>query len=178
VHFIDLFNWLAGAFPARVSGVSRDHFGRGLEDLSLVILEYPGGLLAKVESGLIQPGRWADRVMPDAFTNKDVWLCGSEGAIAIDYHVDSLVLHRVRHELQDGMWRPVYGEAVSPKVAPAGPVDVVASELRTFLRHVEARTPPEADVRACGVEIAHLLEAIALSDGMMCEPPRSSRYSD
>ena len=62
IHFLDLFNWLLDSAPVEVYAVCRDHFGRGLEDLSIVLLTYPGGTVAKVESGYVQPGdgriRW------------------------------------------------------------------------------------------------------------------------
>ncbi|HET6522670.1 MAG TPA: Gfo/Idh/MocA family oxidoreductase, partial [Geminicoccaceae bacterium] len=80
VHFIDLFNWFTGSLPVEAFAVTRDHFGRGLEDLSLVLLTYPGGVVAKVESGLVQPGRRHDTVMPNAHTTKEVAVSGSEAA--------------------------------------------------------------------------------------------------
>jgi len=163
VHFLDLFNWLLAAFPERVYAARRDHFGRGLDDLAVILLDYPGGVLARLEAGLIQPGRQVDTVMPNALTTKEVQICGANGAIEIDYQAERLTWHPVRHELRDGLWRPVFGDALGPRVAPAGPVDVVASQLRTFLHHVETRTEPEANVHACGVGIARVLEAIERS---------------
>ena len=52
VHFLDLFNWLLGAAPLEAFAIQRDHFGRGLEDLSLILLTYPSGALAKVRDRL------------------------------------------------------------------------------------------------------------------------------
>ncbi len=98
VHFLDYFNWLVGAAPARVQAMRRDHFGRGLDDLALILLEYPDGVAAKIEAGLIQPGRHADLITPGALTSKEVALCGSAGAIEIDFPAERLVWHRVRHE--------------------------------------------------------------------------------
>lgn len=164
VHFLDLFNWLMGAAPVEVFAVQRDHFGRGLEDLSLIIMTYPGGALAKVETGYIQPGRQPDNVMPNALTTKAIEICGAEGAIEIDYQAERLTWHPVRHTLHDdGFWRPRFGDAITPKLEPRGPVEVLASELTEFLGHVERRTKPEADVQRAGVDIARLYEAIMAS---------------
>jgi predicted dehydrogenase len=163
VHFLDYFSWLAGAAPERAFALRRDHFGRGLDDLALILLEYPKGVLAKVEAGLIQPGRHVDLITPGALTSKEVALCGEDGAIEIDFPAERLTWHRVRHELQDGLWRPVFDDARIPRLPPATAVDVLASQFREFLGHVAARTAPEADVRRCGVEIARLLAAIAAS---------------
>jgi predicted dehydrogenase len=161
VHFLDLFNWLIGAAPTEVFSVQRDHFGRGLEDLSLIVLTYPNGALAKVETGYIQPGRQPDNVVPDAHTTKAIEVCGSEGALEIDFQAERVVWHRVRHALDaDGFWRPVFRAAIMPKLEPRGPVEVVASELAEFLGHVAERTVPEADVHRAGVDIAVLYEAI------------------
>jgi predicted dehydrogenase len=164
VHFLDLFNWLLGAAPAEAFAIQRDHFGRGLEDLSLILLTYPSGAVAKVETGYIQPGRQPDNVVAGALTTKAIELCGSEGALEIDYQGERLVWHRVRHELHgDGFWRPVFGDATVPRLEPRGPVEVVMSELAEFLGHVERGTRPEADVHRAGVDIARLYEAITRS---------------
>jgi predicted dehydrogenase len=161
VHFLDLFNWLAGAAPIEVFSVQRDHFGRGLDDLSLTLLTYPSGALAMIETGYIQPGRQPDNVVPNALTTKTIAICGSDGALEIDYQAERATWHRVRHLLHDdGFWRPVFDDAVVPKLEPRGPVEVLVSELTEFLGHVEHRTRPEADVQRAGVEIAVLYEAI------------------
>jgi predicted dehydrogenase len=164
VHFLDLFNWLMGSPPVEVFAVHRDHFGRGLEDLAVIMLTWPDGALAKLESSYIQPGRQPDTVMPNALTTKTVEICGSEGALAIDFQAERLTWHRVRHERHgDGSWHPVFGAALVPELAPSGPVDVLASQFAEFLGHVAHRTAPEADVQRCGVDIARLLQAIAES---------------
>ncbi|MGH6905835.1 MAG: Gfo/Idh/MocA family protein [Geminicoccaceae bacterium] len=161
VHFLDLCNWLLGATPTLAFSVQRDHFGRGLEDLSLILLTYPSGALAKVETGYIQPGRQPDNVIANALTTKAIEICGSEGALEIDYQAERATWHRVRHLLHDdGFWRPVFDAAIVPKLEPRGPVEVLISEFTEFLGHVRHRTRPEADVQRAGVEIAVLYEAI------------------
>jgi predicted dehydrogenase len=164
VHFLDLFGWLKDGLPAEVFAISRDHFGRGFDDLALVLLTYPDGSVGKVEAGYIQPGRWTDNIVQNAQATKEMTVCGSRGAIEIDFHIERLIWHRVRHELhEDGFWRPVIEDARLPNLPSAGPVDVLESELREFLGHLEAKTRPEADARACGIDMARLLEAIAAS---------------
>lgn len=161
VHFMDYFNWTVGAAPERVLAVHRDHFGRGLDDLALILLEYPGGVVGKVEAGLVQPGRHVDLITPGALTSKEVALCGAEGAIEIDFPAERLTWHRVRHERQgDGLFHPVFDDALVPRLPPATAVDVLTSQFREFIGHVVDRTRPEADVQSCGVVMAHLLQAI------------------
>jgi predicted dehydrogenase len=164
VHFLDLFNWLAGSAPAEVFAVQRDHFGRGSEDLALILLTWPDGPVGKLEAGYIQPGRQPDTVMPNALTSKTAAICGSEGALEIDFQAERLLWHRVRHERRDdGSWHPVFGDALIPKLEPRGPVEVLASQFAEFLGHVQQRTAPEADVQRCGVDVALLLQAIGES---------------
>jgi predicted dehydrogenase len=161
-NFLDLFNWLLGAVPVEAFAVQGDYFGRGLEDLSLILLTYPGGALAKVETGCIQPGRQPDNVVATPLTTKTIELCGSQGALEIDYQGERLVWHRVRHELhEDGFWRPAFEDAIVPKLEARGPVEVM-SELAEFLDHVQRGTRPEADVRR-GVDLAVLYEGIMRS---------------
>jgi predicted dehydrogenase len=164
VHFLDLFSWLVGSAPVEVFCVQRDHFGRGHEDLSLILLTWPDGTVAKIEASYIQPGRQPDTVMPNALTTKTMEVCGSEGALAIDLQAEQLTWHRVRHERHgDGSWHPVFGDALVPEIELRGPVDILASQFAELLEHVAQRTAPEADVQRCGVDMAVLLQAIAAS---------------
>jgi predicted dehydrogenase len=161
VHFLDYFALIAGAPPERVMAVRRDHFGRRLDDLALILLEYPDGVVGKVEAGLIQPGRHTDPITPGALTTKEVHLCGSEGAIEIDFPAERLTWHRVRHQRQsDGLLHPVYEDALIPRLPPATAVDVLASQFSEFLGHIDAGTRPAADIQTCGVTMARLLAAI------------------
>jgi predicted dehydrogenase len=171
VHFLDYFNWIVGAPPERVGALRRDHFGRGLDDLAVILLEYPGGIVGKVEAGLVQPGRHVDPITPGALTTKEVQICGEEGAIEIDFPAERLTWHRVRHTRQaDGLLHPVYQDALTPRLPPSSAVDVLESQFREFLEHAGTRTTPEADVSACGVTMVRLLDAIDRSarEGIAC----------
>jgi predicted dehydrogenase len=164
IHFLDLASWLIGAGPREVFAVQRDHFGRGFDDLAILLLTYPGDVIARIEAGWVQPGRWPDDVVPGAQATKELTVSGTEGALEIDFRIGRLIWHRVRHErLVDGLWRPVFQDAVVPQLATPGPVGIVASELAEFLGHVAARTRPAADVESAGVDLARLYEAIGRS---------------
>src|SRR5204863_9102888 len=43
IHFIDLFNFFLGKTPRRIHAVMDDFLGRGMDDESLVVLEYDRG---------------------------------------------------------------------------------------------------------------------------------------
>lgn len=164
VHFIDLFNWLLGRPPVEVYAIRRDHFGRGLDDLALILLTYPDGVVGKIEAGYIQPGRWVDNFVPNALSTKEVQVCGIEGAIEVDYQAERLTWHKVHHERRDdGLWWPAFEDARTPMIGRRQPVDVLSAEFRCFLDHVAARTMPDANVDRSGVEIAMVLEAIERS---------------
>lgn len=160
IHFIDLANWLVGAAPVEVHAVLRDHFGRGMEDLVVLLVSYPGGVLANLEAGYIQPGRWNDNFVAGATATKEFSISGSEGAIEMDYHIGRLVEHRVRHELQDGLWQPRFGDSTMPQLGNAEPVAVVRAELAAFLDSVVGSAPSAAGVTECGVLPARIVEAV------------------
>lgn len=160
IHFIDLFNALLGEMPIEAYAVTRDHFRRGMEDFSLVLLQYPGGAVAKVESGYIQPGNWVDRVVPGAMTTKEITVVGDRRTIRADFEVDRVELFEVRHELRQGVWTPVQGACTLPRLASVTPVDLVALELGAFLEAVATGRTPEADVLSCGTALARVIEAI------------------
>lgn len=160
IHFLDLANWVLGAFPQDVYAVTRDHFGRGMEDLSIVLLTYPGQVLTQIESGYIQPGRWNDPVVAKAKTTKEFVLCGSQKTVEIDFEAGTLEIHTVRHELVDGVWQMVSEGSHKPSIARISPVDQVARELAAFMNSMEKRQLPEADVMGCGVGLAELMETI------------------
>ena len=160
IHFIDLANWLLDAAPVEVHAVLRDHFGRGKEDLVVLLLGYPDGVLANLEAGYIQPGRWNDNFVAGATATKAFTISGAEGAIEMDYHIGQLIEHRVRHELQDGLWRPNFGAATMPHLANPEPVTVVRAELAAFLDAVVGAAPAQAGVIDCGVLPARIVEAV------------------
>jgi len=160
IHFLDLFNWFLDGAPTEVYAVCRDHFGRGLEDFSVVLLTYPGGTIAKVESGYIQPGRWKDKVVPGALTSKEIVVVGDRATAEVDFETETLTLHDAHHELKDGVWTAVVGEVVQPPVEPCDPVQMVCRELEAFLSSVKTRQPTAAGPVESGVHLAALMESI------------------
>src|SRR5881398_346196 len=80
IHFIDLFNFLLGAPPRRVHAVLRDFFGRGMDDESLISLEYDQNagcpIFATVEAGYHAPGKF-----------REVIIAGTNCSAVCDYNV-------------------------------------------------------------------------------------------
>ncbi|MCW5749850.1 MAG: Gfo/Idh/MocA family oxidoreductase [Alphaproteobacteria bacterium] len=159
VHFIDLFNWLTGERPRLVFALTRDHFGRGHDDLAILQLVYPRGTIASIETGYIQPGRWPDAVVPGAVTMKEIAVSGELAIAEIDFAAEVSSLRRGGHRQQDGSWRPAYGEP-EPIAAPsASAPEVLAGHFRTFLDHVASREEPECSIIDCGYVPARIIEA-------------------
>ena len=160
IHFLDLFNWLTDSVPVQVYAVCRDHFGRGLEDFSVVLLSYPGGACAKVESGYIQPGRWKDKVVSGAMTSKEIMVVGEKATAEIDFEMESLTIHDVQHEPRNGTWDAVVGNSVQPGLEPCDPVQMVCRELEAFLSGVRNRSAVSPGPMEGGVHLAVLMESI------------------
>jgi len=164
VHFLDLFCWLVGALPDRVFGVTRDHFGRGLDDMALIVLQWNNGAVAQIEAGYVQPGKWPDTVVPGAITSKEIAVSGSHGAIEIDYAAETYVEHRVAHDNRDGVWTPRFAAPAAQRtVAAADAVAVLTAELSDFLRRIENGDTPTGfadDGLDGGLNMARLLEAV------------------
>lgn len=160
IHFLDLFNWFLDSVPIEVYAVCRDHFGRGLEDFSVVLITYPGGTVAKIESGYIQPGRWKDKVVPGAMTSKEIVVAAEKATAEIDFETETLILYDVHHELKNGVWTAMVGETKQPYLEPCDPVQMVCRELSAFLGSVETRQATIPGPVESGVCLAALIESI------------------
>jgi predicted dehydrogenase len=160
IHFLDLFNWLIGRPPEQVYADIRDHFGRGMEDWSVVLARYPGHVVAKVECGYIQPGRWHDKVVPNAMTTKEIFVCGSQATAEVDFETDNAVLHPVRHEFNQQTWVPVSSGSMALNGGTATPLQMICDELRAFLHAIDQRERPATGVIGSGVVLAKLMEAV------------------
>lgn len=160
IHFLDLFNWFVSQPPKEVCAFTRDHFHRGLEDFSIVVCTYPNGEIAKVESGYIQPGDWVDKVVPSAWTTKEVSVIGSQATLEADFEIGEVKAHQVRHELRDGIWTAVHSGSSLPPIGVAGPIEQICEELKAFLGSVETRAEPLANGMDSGFCLARLMETI------------------
>src|SRR5947199_3315420 len=80
IHFIDLFNFFLGSTPRRIHAVMDDFLGRGMDDESLVVLEYDRGdgsaIRATVEAGYHAPGKV-----------REVTIMGDKSSAVCDYNV-------------------------------------------------------------------------------------------
>ena len=137
IHFIDLFNFLLGTPPRRVHAVLRDFFGRGLDDESLIVLEYDRSkdypILATVEAGYHAPGKF-----------REVTIVGTDSSAVCDYNVAQYKIKTFENRhVADGDAIKAEEGAVHQLEFP--PEEPLRSELAAFLDSIEKRTPPFAD---------------------------------
>lgn len=136
IHFVDLFNYLLGALPKSVMAFHHDFLERGLEDTSLLSLEYEtavGRTWATVENDYFMPGKY-----------REVVLVGDRLSAVCDYNAAQYKIktHENRHERDGGGFKSTEGAVHQVECAPEEPL---LAELRAFVDSVQTRKPPPAD---------------------------------
>lgn len=149
IHFIDLFNYFMGRSPVRVTATMQDFMGRGMDDVSLVAMEYEGvqgTAWATVESGYYLPGKF-----------REVTVIGEDLSIVCDYNVAQYKVKAFenKHEKIDGGFKTVEGVVRQIEFPPEEPL---LMELRAFFDSVQTRKPPVADGWS-GYEVVRVVEA-------------------
>jgi predicted dehydrogenase len=159
VHFADLLPWIAGEAPCRVFAALSDPLCRGREDLAILHLAFPSGLTALIEAGCVTAGEHPDAVVPGAETRKLLAVAGTGAVAEVDFAAGTSRLRRGAHRrAAGGDWMPGHG-AAEPVGTAAGPEEVVAAQLRAFLRAVETRVPGGPDLHEGGVRPLRILDA-------------------
>ena len=137
IHFIDLFNFLLGASPRRVYAVMQDFFERGMDDESLIVLEYEqtgsGPILATVEAGYHTPGKF-----------RDVTIVGTESSAVCDYNVAQykIKMFENRHVADNDTIKAKEGAVHQLEFTPEEPL---RAELAAFIDAIEKRRPSPVD---------------------------------
>ncbi len=149
IHFVDLFNYLLDATPRSALAIHHDFMGRGMEDVSLLSLEYEtpaGSTWATVENDYFYPGKF-----------REVIVAGEKCSAVCDYNVSQykIKLHENRHVRENGDWKAVEGVVTQIECAPEEPLQ---AELRAFLASVRSREKPLADGWA-GYEAVRVMDA-------------------
>ena len=149
IHFVDLFNYFMGRSPVRVSASTQDFLGRGMEDASLVSLEYDGDqgtTWGTIETNYFLPGKF-----------REVTVIGSDLSAVCDFNVAQYKIQTFanRHVREGNEYRAVEGAFHQVESPPEEPL---LAELRAFVDSVQTRKPPRADGWA-GYESVRVLEA-------------------
>jgi len=137
IHFIDLFNFFLGSTPRRIHAVVDDFLGRGMDDESLVVLEYDRGdgsfIRAAIEAGYHAPGKI-----------REVMIVGADSSAVCDYNVAQykIKLFENRH-VADGSSIKASEGAVHQLEFP--PEEPLRAELAAFIDSIESRNRPAVD---------------------------------
>ena len=149
IHFAALFDFIVGAHPKRVTGHLADFFGRGMDDQSLIMLEYdlPGGkVMAQIETGYHVPGKF-----------RDVTVTGDKLSAECDFNVAQYKIKtfEYRHEpAKNNEMTAIEGAVKQLEFPPSEPL---LEELRAFLDCVATRKAPLADAW-CGYWAVRAIE--------------------
>ena len=136
IHFVDLFNYFLGATPQSVLALHHDFMGRGMEDVSLVSLEYEtplGRTWATVENDYFYPGKF-----------REVTVVGDKMSAVCDYNVAQykIKLYENRHVSDGNDFKGIEGLVTQIECPPEEPL---LAELRAFLKSIQTREKPLAD---------------------------------
>jgi UDP-N-acetylglucosamine 3-dehydrogenase len=149
IHFVDLFNYFLGQTPARVLAVTQDFMGRGMEDASLLSLEYQtqkGVSWATIETNYFLPGKI-----------REVVVMGSELSAVCDYNVAQYKIKTFanKHVKEGAGFKAVEGTLHQVETPPEEPL---LAELRAFVDSIQTRQPALADGWS-GYDSVRVLEA-------------------
>lgn len=150
IHFIDLFNFLLGAPPRRVHAALSDFFGRGMDDESLIVLEYSGSnngaIIGTIEAGYHAPGKI-----------REVTIVGTDSAAVCDYNVAQYKIKTFenRHVPVGDEIKAEEGKVHQLEFPPEEPL---RAELAAFVDATEKRTASPVDGWA-GFNAVRVVEA-------------------
>ena len=149
IHFVDLFNYILDATPLSVQAIHHDFLGRGMDDVSLLSLEYEtsaGKTWAVVENDYFYPGKY-----------REVIVAGEKCSAVCDYNVAQykIKLHENRHVRAGNEINGLEGVVTQIECHPEEPLQ---AELRAFLKSVISREKPIADAWS-GYEAVRVMEA-------------------
>ncbi len=149
IHFVDLFNYLMGRTPARVFAVVQDFLGRGMEDASMLSLEYASGdgvTWGTVETNYFVPGKF-----------REVTVIGDKLSAICDYNAAQYKVRTFanRHAREGSEFKALEGALHQVESPPEEPL---LAELRAFVDSVQTRKAPLADGWA-GYDSVRVLEA-------------------
>jgi predicted dehydrogenase len=136
IHFVDLFNYFLGRTPTRVSAIMKDFLGRGVEDASLLSLEYDGPrgtTWALIETNYFLPGKF-----------REVVVVGDALSAVCDYNVAQYKIRTFQnqHVMAGTDFKAEEGAVRQIECAPEEPL---LTELRAFVNSVQTRAAPRAD---------------------------------
>ncbi len=149
IHFIDLFNFILDSTPRRVLAVMHDFLSRGMDDASLISLEYArtdGTVWGTIETNYFLPGKY-----------REVTVIGCNLSALCDYNVAQYKIRTFanKHVREGTEFKAVEGTLHQVESEPEEPL---LAELRAFLESIQTRQNPRADAWS-GFHSVRVLEA-------------------
>jgi UDP-N-acetylglucosamine 3-dehydrogenase len=153
IHFVDLYNYFLGCCPKSVTAVTHDFMGRGMEDASVLSLDYEtaqGTAWGLIETNYFLPGKF-----------RELAVTGSEMSALCDFNVSQYKIRTFanKHVKNGNDFKAEEGIMHQVECAPVEPL---LAELQAFVNSVETRKLPLADGRA-GYDSVRVLEAASES---------------
>jgi UDP-N-acetylglucosamine 3-dehydrogenase len=127
IHYVDLFRHLLRRDPTGVAALQRDFLGRGLDDFSVVTVEY-GDVPTVIEANYFVPGTYRDCV-----------IVGERGSLIADYGASTVTLYTGEHRRRGVAWEAV---DAGKEELPAGGREPLRLELEAFRDACEGRHAP------------------------------------
>ena len=146
IHFVDLFNFILGKPPVRVTALLNDFMGRGMDDESFIAMDYEPGIWATVETGYHSPGKY-----------RTVEVLGEELSAVCDYNVAQYKVKTYKNKhIKAG--KDIKTEEGAMQQLEFPPEEPLLAELRAFIDSMQTRKAPLADGWA-GYESVRVIEA-------------------
>ena len=147
IHYVDLFRHLLRRDPTGVAALQRDFLGRGLDDLSIAMVDY-GDVPTVIEANYFVPGTYRDCV-----------IVGERGSLVADYGAATVTLHSGEHRRRGTAWEAV---DVGKEELPTGGREPLRLELEAFRDACAGRHAPPVTAED-GVVALEVVEAAARS---------------
>ncbi len=146
IHFVDLFNFILGKPPVRVTALLNDFMGRGMDDESFIAMDYEPNIWATVETGYHSPGKY-----------RVVEVLGDQLSAVCDYNVAQYKVKTFANK-HTVMGKDAKAEEGAAQQLEFPPEEPLLAELRAFLDSIQTRKAPLADGWA-GYESVRVIEA-------------------
>jgi UDP-2-acetamido-3-amino-2,3-dideoxy-glucuronate N-acetyltransferase len=147
IHYFDLFAYLFAHEPTNVLSYQRDYLRRGLDDMSVTIVNY-GAVAAVVETNYFMPGKQRECV-----------IIGESGSLVADFDLGSVVRYTAEHRRRGDTWEAI---DVGRDRIPAIGAEPLRAELEAFLAACAGRAPVAVSALD-GVRALEIVEAAAQS---------------
>lgn len=136
IHFVDLYNYFLGGCPTRVTALMKDFMGRGMDDASLLSLEYDtprGTVWGLVETNYFLPGKY-----------RELAVTGSAMSALCDFNVAQYKIRTFTNQHVKNGNEVIAQEGVRHQIECA-PEEPLLAELRAFVNSITTRAKPLAN---------------------------------